>query len=249
MKNIKVSPKFIELAKSNGKRLLCGIITCICLAIPHTGKTEEKVDNGSIQTRIVQQIESQEDKIDLKAAVDGETINITIDLNNLQESQESLEEIVKKVDISRDNLESLSFVFATHWEKTGNYDDSKEYSNGNREYKRTLYRFKANDNFNTEYFNNDIEVIAKFFRDEENSEDVFDIVESVEQVITVTPEEEKDLNTTEDIIVIDGANIVFKIQSNNEEDYYKKVVRVSRLAFFVFYLIFLGGYAIKIFRD
>ena len=76
MKNIRISPKFIELVKTNSRRLLCGVITFIALAIPHTGKTEIKSEDIQVNERIVEQLNYYNTE-EVEFIVDGESVKVT----------------------------------------------------------------------------------------------------------------------------------------------------------------------------
>ncbi len=214
---MKISQKLIDIAK----RGACTLVASLLISIPFKGKSETKVEsNDSNQTKIVQEYK-EEVKVDL--------------------SDES--DVIEKAIMIADGLTSISnkpsFVLVTHWEKTENYKKDNDYSKGNREYKRTIYRFKANENYNNEYFNNDIEKIAKFFRDNKDSSDIFDIVETYEQIVTVTPEDEDGLNTEEDIVEIEGTNIILKIDSQEVE----KVERLNNVIKLVGIFLMYSAYA------
>ena len=213
---MKISPKLIDLVKSGA----CTLVASLMIAIPFGGKGETKVESDTNPDKIVQEYK-QEVKVDL-----GDDSDM----------------IVKALMLA-DGLESISsdpsFALVTHWEKTENYRKDNDYSKGNREYKRIVYRFKANENYNNEYFNNDLEKIAKFFRDDKDSSDIFDVVETYEQVITVTPEEEKKLNTEEDIVEIEGTNFVLKIDSKDVE----KATKLKNIIKFVGIFLMYSAYA------
>ena len=213
---MKIGPKLIDIVK----RGTCTLVASLLIAIPFGGKGETKVESGTDQTKIVQEYKHL----------------VKINLNDDSD-------MIEKAIMLADGLTSISsdpsFVLVTHWEKTENYRKDKDYSKGNREYKRTVYRFKANDNYNNEYFNNDIEKIAKFFRDEKDSSDIFDIVETYEQIVTVTPEEEKKLNTEEDIVEIEGTNIILKIDSKDVE----KATKLKNIIKFVGIFLMYSAYA------
>ena len=105
-----------------------------------------------------------------------------------------------------------------------------------------------NEKFNANYFKEDIELIAKFFRDEADGKEVFDVLESTEQVITVTSEEEKELETKYDIIEFEGTNFVFKVST-------QKLMRAETIfnivKFTLLGIVFLGYmiYMIKAIRE
>ena len=108
----------------------------------------------------------------------------------------------------------------------------------------SIYRFRANEKFNNEYFDNNIEKIAKFFRDKSNSSDIFDILDTYEQVVTFTAEEEKKLNLKEDIVEIEGTNIIFKIDSK-EVDQANTIKVVVKLVGLLLMFLSYGGIMIS----
>ena len=83
--------------------------------------------------------------------------------------------------------------------------------------------------------------MIEFFRDNENSSEIFDVIETYEQVRTFTPEEEKSLNTSEDIFEIEGTNIRLKVKSKSDLDFAKKAIIIRGCTFLLFYLIFVIG--------
>ena len=50
---------------------------------------------------------------------------------------------------------------------------------------------------------------------DKDSSEIFDTIESSEQVITVTEDEEKKLNTESDYIQLEGTNFTFKVETNS----------------------------------
>ncbi len=83
--------------------------------------------------------------------------------------------------------------------------------------------------------------MVEFFRDDENSSEIFDVIETYEQVRTFTPEEEKNLNTSEDIFEIEGTNIRLKVKSKSDLDFAEKARIIRGCTFLLFYLIFVIG--------
>ncbi len=214
MKNIKVSPKFIELAKSNGKRLLCGIITCICLAIPHTGKTESASEDYQVPSKVVESYNYYNTE-EVEFIIDGESVKTTIDLNNPELAKEDIKEILSNLNVSHDMPEYPSFFLVTHWEKSEDYDKVKKETN-NREYKRTIYCFRAKEEYGTAHWENDIEKITKAYRDEDDNEKYFDLIGEKEEYALLTEEEEKELETDKDLVMFEGSNIAFKLDKKSE---------------------------------
>ena len=216
--NIKISPKFIELVRSNGKRLICGIITCVALAIPHTGFAEETEKDYNTPTKMVDTLNNYNTE-EVEFIVDGESVKVTLDLNNPELSKEEIKEILSTLNVTHDMPEYPSFFLVTHWEKSEDYDKVKKESNDDREYKRTIYCFRANEEYGTIHFDNDIEKITKSFRDEDNEEErnkYFDLIGSKEEYVIVNKEEEKELETEKDLIMFEGSNIAFKIKKQEK---------------------------------
>ena len=233
MKIKEISSKYIDIAK----RGACALISSIILMIPYTGKGETKVESSiGNEPKIVQEMSSEEE---VSLEIDGEYLNI--DLENMEEASEMIKRALELADGIQDVSCNTPFVLVSHWEKTENYDNSKNYANGNREYKRTVYRFVPNKNFNFEYFEEDLSKMIEFFRDDENSSEIFDVIETYEQVRTFTPEEEKNLNTSEDIFEIEGTNIRLKVKSKSDLDFAEKARIIRGCTFLLFYLIFVIG--------
>ena len=157
--------------------------------------------------------------------------SILIAVPFISHSETKVETSTNQSNVVTIDSENPSFILISSWEKTENY------SSDNLEYKRTISHFKANDNYSTEQYENDLEKIAKALRDEDNNE-VFDLNESVEEVYSFNPEEEKELNTTKDIVEIEGTNIIIKIDSKKEELESSIKSRIRRMALI---LLFLGG--------
>ena len=214
MKNIKVSPKFIELAKSNGKRLLCGIITCICLAIPHIGKVESASEDYQVPSKVVESYNYYNTE-EVEFIIDGESVKTTIDLNNPELAKEDIKEILSNLNVSHDMPEYPSFFLVTHWEKSEDYDKVKKETN-NREYKRTIYCFRAKEEYGTAHWENDIEKITKAYRDEDDNEKYFDLIGEKEEYALLTEEEEKELETDKDLVMFEGSNIMFKVDAKEK---------------------------------
>ncbi len=215
--NIKISPKFIELAKSNGKRLICGIITCVALAIPHTGFAESTKEGYSAPIKVYDTLNNYNNE-EVEFIVDGVSAKVNIDLNNPELSKEDIKEILSSLNVTNDMPEYPSFFLVTHWEKSEDYDKVKK-ENDNREYKRTIYCFRANEEYGTIHFDNDIEKITKSFRDEDNEEErnkYFDLIGSKEEYVIVNKEEEKELETEKDLVMFEGSNIAFKIKKQEK---------------------------------
>ena len=215
MKNIRVSPKLIELVKSNGKRLLCGIITCVALAIPHTGLAEANSEEQVVQDRIVEYVNYNTSE-EIEFIVDGESIKTTIDLSNPELAKEEIKEILDKLNASRPINEYPSFFLIGHWEKSEKYDDVKKENDG-REYKRTISCFRIIDSDPSKY-ENDIEKIGKDFRDDEKHEN-FVVVGEKDEYVVLTPEEEKELDTKKDLVMIEGSNIMYKVDAKEERSH------------------------------
>ena len=214
MKSIKVSPKLIELVKTNGKRFLCGVITVVALASPFTVLAEEKNEDVVTQEKIVEYIKNY-NKEEVEFIVDGVSVKTTLDLSNPELTKEEIKEILDSLNALRPMTEYPSFFLVSHWEKSENYDNVKK-ENNEREYKRTISCFRASEKLNTNDYNNDIEKIGKDFRDDEKHE-IFTIVGEKEEYILLTEEEEKELDTSKDIIMIEGSNIMFKIDAKEDE--------------------------------
>ena len=209
MKNIRISPKFIELVKTNSKRLLCGVITFIALAIPHTGKTESKSEDIQVNERIVEQLNYYNNE-EVEFIVDGESVKVTLDLSNPELAKAEIKEILDSLNALRPASEFPSFFLISHWEKSENYDEVKKESDDKREYKRTITCFRTTDNYE-----NDIEKIATKFRDDSDNEK-YTIVGTREEYVVVTPEEEEKLETSKDTVMFEGSNIVFKVDKKEE---------------------------------
>ena len=209
MRNIKVSPKFIELAKSNGKRLICGIITCVALAIPHTGFAESASDDYSVPTKVVGTLSNYNTE-EVEFIVDGESVKVNIDLNNPELAKEDIKEILSSLNASHDMPEYPTFFLVTHWEKSEDYDQVKKETN-NREYKRTIYCFRAKEEYGTDHWDNDIEKITKAYRDDNDNEKYFDLIGEKEEYTLLNEEEEKELETDKDLVMFEGSNIAFKL--------------------------------------
>jgi len=212
MKNIRVSPKLIELVKSNSKRFLCGIITFVALVIPHTGIAESKGENQEVQERIIEYVNYNCPE-EVEFIVDGESVKTTIDLNNPELAKEEIKEILNTLNASRPMSQYPSFFLIGHWEKSEKYDEVKKETN-NREYKRTISCFRLADN-DTGKYENDIENIAKGFRDDEKHEN-YNVVGTKEEYVLLTEEEEKELDTSKDLVMIEGSNIMFKVDAKKE---------------------------------
>ena len=209
MKNIKMSSKFIELIKTNGKRFLCALVTTIMLMIPHTGKTEETTNNNSQnQTKIEQRVESM---TDISITVGDHTLETDI------HDVDGIEEIFESADLSSVSTEPV-FVMYSNWEKTNNYSSDKGYEKDNREYQRTVYRFTPNDRYNPEYFNEDYVKLLRFFRDDVDASSIFDVISKEVEVITLSKEEEEALDTTHIVLEVEGSDIKIEILTKNEED-------------------------------
>ena len=217
MKNVKVSPRFIELAKSNGKILLCGIITFMALAIPHTGIAESASEENNTPVKVVDTLNNYNTE-EVEFIVDGVSAKVTIDLDNPELSKEEIKEILGSLNVTHDMPDYPSFFLVTHWEKSQDYDQVKKETN-NREYKRTIYCFRANAEYGTIHYDNDIEKIATSFRDEENEEErnkYFDLIGTKDEYVILTPEEEKELETDKDLVMFEGSNITFKIKAKEK---------------------------------
>ncbi len=193
MKIKEISPKVIDYVK----RGVCTVLTAILLFIPHGGKGETKVESSiGNETKVIQEYQNV----------------ITVDENNLEQFKDELRDLLAYTDVS----ERPTFIFTTHWVRSSNYEVDKGYKKDNREYMRKVYKFTVNEKFNPEYFDEDIEKIALFFRDNENALEIFDIVEKQVETVNLTKEEEKSINTKEDMISIDGTNLTFKFLSRDE---------------------------------
>ena len=129
--NIKITDKLKELIKKG----TCILVTTLALALPLSSESEAKEESDSNQTKIVQEV-NEEPEVSL--IVEGEEIEI--DLNNEEETQKTIDEALKSIDLPLESREQPTFIFVSHWEKTENYSESGLHSNGNREYKRTAYK-------------------------------------------------------------------------------------------------------------
>lgn len=194
MKIREISPKFIDMAK----RGVCTLLTAILIAIPYTGKAETEVETSvRSQTKIVQEYKN----------------DIVVSNRSLDEVKEDIEHALSFVDLE----ERPTFILTTHWVKSSNYDVGKGYAKDNREYVRKVYKFTINEKFNPEYFEGDLEKIALFFRDNENASKIFEMLDVQTETVIVSEEQEKSINTKEDILEVEGTNISLRFLSREEQ--------------------------------
>lgn len=105
------------------------------------------------------------------------------------------------------NMEEMVFVVKTEWQKTKDYSDGKGPAKANREYERTVSKYRVTENFNEEYFNYDYQKVLETIRDAENIEKIFELIEEKKEVIKVTENEEKKLDKKNWNLEVEGTDI------------------------------------------
>ena len=226
MKITDITSKFINMVKTGVRSALVRLL----ILVPQRSKKESNSNNEIKKYKDFNNI--QNEYLDATLYMDGEVINI--DLENIEDYIGKISGILERSDNTLD-ISSTPFALATHWKK-----DEK----GNGEYKRTVYRFIPNKNFNFEYYEGYLSKITEIFRNNGNLNEIFEQVETSEQVRTFSQEEEKHLNTSEDILDIEGTNIRLAIKDNNQSD----VTRTSRVIENSTLLVFCLMHAIDVIK-
>ena len=125
-----------------------------------------------------------------KAKLEEYSNNVTNDIGYVEEYQD----------------EKLVFTVTTEWKKTDNYSDGKGPAKENREYKRTIRRMTIDENFNEDYFKDDYRKMLRTV-EENKYENVFKVIEEMDEVITVDKNEENKLEKTYWTLEVEGTNI------------------------------------------